>query len=339
MILLRLSPSSPLTIGIRFIQRKHLLAILYVVRYAKGQLIINQHIVPRTQMENTEKHDISEEEAWRTLTIDVDKVIAAKTKGKTKVPAFVVNYLKRTIHQDDINQYIVSRRNCRGIDFADDIVRKFKATVDVYGLENVPTSGRFIFASNHPMGGLDGMAFISAVGQRFRNLKFPVNDMLLFIKNFSDIFLPVNKTGSTGRQAAQLMDEAFMSDNQILMFPAGLCSRKQNGKIMDLEWKKSFVSKAVECKRDIIPVFITGRNSNFFYNLARVRKFLGIKFNIEMLYLPDEMYKQEGKHVDVVFGSPIPWQSLEGKNPRTEAQRIKEVVYALDPEVNPQIKP
>lgn len=276
-------------------------------------------------MSNT---DISEEEARRILTIDVDKIIAAKSKG-AKVPRFIVNYLKRTIRQDDINEYIVARRNCRGIDFADDILRKFKATMDVYGLENVPDEGRFIFASNHPMGGLDGMALISAVGKKFRNLKFPVNDMLLFLKNFSAIFLPVNKTGKTGRRSAELMEEAFASDAQMLMFPAGLCSRKQGGKIKDLEWKKAFVSKAVESKRDIVPVFITGRNSNFFYNLAKVRKALGIKFNIEMLYLPDEMYKQEGKHVDVIFGKPISWESLVGKNPREEAARIKEEVYRL----------
>ncbi len=272
--------------------------------------------------------DISEEEARQTLTIDVDKIIAAKSKG-AKVPRFIVNYLKRTIHQDDINNYIVSRRNCRGIDFADDILRKFKATMDIYGLDNIPNTGRFIFASNHPMGGLDGMALISAVGKKFKVLKFPVNDMLLFLKNFSDIFLPVNKTGTTGRHAVELMDEAFKSDAQMLMFPAGLCSRKQKGQIMDLEWKKSFVSKAVETQRDIIPVYITGRNSNFFYNLAKVRKALGIKFNIEMLYLPNEMYKQEGKHIDVIFGNPIPYQSLIGKNPKDEAAQIKQIVYKL----------
>ncbi len=275
--------------------------------------------------------DISEEEARQTLTIDVDKIIAAKSKG-TKVPRIIVNYLKRTIHQDDINDYIVSRRNCRGIDFADDILRKFKATMDIYGLDNIPDTGRFIFASNHPMGGLDGMALISAVGKKFKDLKFPVNDMLLFLKNFSDIFLPVNKTGTTGRHAVELLDQAFRSDAQMLMFPAGLCSRKQKGQIMDLEWKKSFVSKAVETQRDIIPVYITGRNSNFFYNLAKIRKALGIKFNIEMLYLPDEMYKQEGKHIDVIFGTPIPYQSLVGKNPKDEAAQIKQIVYKMGAE-------
>lgn len=271
---------------------------------------------------------MSEAEARETLTIDVDKIIAAKAKG-VKIPRFLVNYLKRTIHQDDVNDFIVKERNRYGIDFADDIIGKFKATMDIYGFENVPQDGRFIFASNHPMGGLDGMALISAVGKRFKDLKFPVNDMLLFLKNFSDIFLPVNKTGTTGRQAALLMDEAFRSDSQILMFPAGLCSRKQKGGIVDLEWKKSFISKAIETQRDVVPVYITGRNSDFFYNLARFRKAIGLKFNIEMLYLPDEMYKQEGKHVDVIFGKPIPWQTFDTKKAKEEAQKVKSVVYSL----------
>lgn len=272
--------------------------------------------------------EMSEAEARETLTIDVDKIIAAKAKG-VKIPRFLVNYLKRTIHQDDVNDFIVKERNRYGIDFADDIIGKFKATMDIYGFENVPQDGRFIFASNHPMGGLDGMALISAVGKRFKDLKFPVNDMLLFLKNFSDIFLPVNKTGTTGRQAALLMDEAFRGDSQILMFPAGLCSRKQNGGIVDLEWKKSFISKAIETQRDVVPVYITGRNSDFFYNLARFRKAIGLKFNIEMLYLPDEMYKQEGKHVDVIFGQPISWKTFDAKKAKEEAQRVKSVVYSL----------
>lgn len=272
--------------------------------------------------------EMSEAEARETLTIDVDRIIAVKAKG-VKIPRFLVNYLKRTIHQDDVNDFIVKERNRFGIDFADDIIGKFKVSMDIYGYENVPHDGRFIFASNHPMGGLDGMALISAVGKRFKDLKFPVNDMLLFLKNFSDIFLPVNKTGTTGRQAALLMDEAFRGDSQILIFPAGLCSRKQKEGIVDLEWKKSFISKAVETQRDVVPVYITGRNSDFFYNLASFRKAIGLKFNVEMLYLPDEMYKQEGKHVDVIFGEPISWKTFDAKNAKEEAQRVKSVVYSL----------
>lgn len=268
--------------------------------------------------------------AEETFTIDIDKVLEAKSpRLKRILPRFVINYLKRIVHQDDINQFILKTTHIQGMPYADAIIEKFGASVDLYGLENIPDSGRFVFASNHPLGGLDGMAFLYGVEQKFQNVKFPVNDILLYIRNFKDIFLPVNKVGTTGRRAAQLMEEAFASDNQILMFPAGLCSRKRDGKIADLDWKKGFVTKAIQYERDIIPVHITGRNSDFFYNLSNIRTKLGIKANIEMLYLVDEMYKQQGQHVDVHFGKPIDYRTLVGKNPVEVAQAIKETAYSL----------
>jgi len=268
--------------------------------------------------------------AEETFTIDIDKVIEAKSpRLKRILPKFVINYLKRIVHQDDINEFILKTTHIQGLPYADAIIEKFGATVDLYGLENIPDSGRFVFASNHPLGGLDGMAFLYGVEQKFQNVKFPVNDILLYIRNFKDVFLPVNKTGTTGRQAAKLMEEAFASDNQILMFPAGLCSRKVNGKITDLDWKKGFITKAIQYERDIIPVHITGRNSDFFYNLSNIRTKLGIKANIEMVYLPDEMYKQQGKHVDVYFGKPIDYHTFIGQNPVQAAQSVKDIAYAL----------
>ena len=265
------------------------------------------------------------------FTIDIDKVLEAKSpKLKRLLPRFVTNYLKKIVHQDDINEFILKTTHIKGLPYADAIIEKFGAEVDIYGLENVPENSRLIFASNHPLGGLDGMAFMHAVGQKYTQLKFPVNDILLYIRNFEDIFLPVNKVGATSRQAAMLMEDAFTSDNQILMFPAGLCSRKHNSIISDLEWKKTFVSKAIQTQRDIVPVHITGQNSNFFYNLSNIRTRIGIKFNIEMIYLVDEMYRQQGQHIDVYFGKPIAWQTLQGRNSYEVAQEIKTISYKLN---------
>ncbi len=268
--------------------------------------------------------------AEEVLTIDIDSIIAKKSQTLHKwLPKFIIRYIERTIHQDDINAFIKQTADIKGLPYAEAIIKKFGATVDIYGLENVPDDGRFIFASNHPLGGLDGMAFMHAVGKKHQNLKFPVNDLLLNIRNFSDIFLPVNKTGTTSKSAALQMEQAFDSDAQILMFPAGLCSRKHDGVVCDLEWKKGFIAKAISTKRDIIPVHITGKNSDFFYNLSNFRTRLGIKVNIEMLYLVDEMYKQQGQHIDVYFGKPIAWQTLEGRNVKDAAQEIKTISYSL----------
>lgn len=270
------------------------------------------------------------EDKYKGILIDVDAVLDSRNpKLKKRLPKFIVNYLKKVLHQEETNKFIWANRDVVGIPYADTIVKYFGAEVSVFGLENIPEDGRYVFASNHPMGGLDGMAFMYAVGLKFQKLKFPVNDLLMFIKNFRDIFLPVNKLGATGRNAALLMEEAFASDNQILMFPAGLCSRKQKGKIVDLQWKKGFVTKAIQSHRDIVPVYISGRNSNFFYNLSNFRKAIGVKANIEMIYLVDEMYKQYGQHVDVYFGKPVSWQSIEQKNPKEVVEELKKMTYSL----------
>jgi putative hemolysin len=157
-----------------------------------------------------------------------------------------------------------------------------------------------------------------------------VNDLLLNIPNFSGIFLAVNKHGSQARDSALTIEKAYASDDQILYFPAGLCSRRRRGKISDLDWQKSFINKAVWHRRDIIPVYFSGRNSNFFYSLASARSLLGIRTNIEMLWLPDEMFSQKGRALSIVFGKPVPWQTFDKKKNATQwAEFVKRKTYDL----------
>ena len=265
------------------------------------------------------------------LLIDIEKVFSSKNPGLLKIiPSFVIRYLKRITHQDEINAFISKNSHKKGLDFSKAILEEFGVRYNTAGIENIPGSGRFLFASNHPLGGMDGIALITAVGEKFTNLKFPVNDILMNIKGLDNIFIPINKHGGHSKDAARQMEEAYKSDAQMLMFPAGLVSRKRNGKIADLEWKKNFIKKAIQHKRDIIPVHITGRNSDFFYNLANWRKRLGIKANIEMLYLADEMYKQKGENLTIRFGQPISWEKLTSNlNAHEWAQKIKATVYDL----------
>src|SRR5690554_2209211 len=208
------------------------------------------------------------------------------------MPRFVLRYLERIVHEDDINEVMDHIGHLHGLEFVDALLtQELCVDVRLEGAENIPLEGGVIFASNHPLGGLDGIAFMHAVGKHRQDIKFLVNDLLLNIKNLQPLFVPVNTLGAQGRRNSKLIEEAYADEHALLVFPAGLVSRKRNGAIRDLEWKKSFISKAKKYKKNIIPVYIDGRNSDFFYNLARFRERLGIKVNLEMLYLADELFE------------------------------------------------
>jgi 1-acyl-sn-glycerol-3-phosphate acyltransferase len=266
------------------------------------------------------------------LQIDVENVLRSKNPSLAKaVPSFIINYLKRIVHQDDINELLLKHGHLRDAEFIEVSLDYFGIRYQVYGRENIPGSGRYFFVSNHPLGGLDGLVFMNALSKHFNSIKFPVNDILMNIENLSGIFLPVNKHGGQAKDAARLLDETYASDSQILYFPAGLCSRKKRGVIRDLPWHKSFISKAIQHKRDIIPAFLSGRNSNFFYNLSNLRILLGIRANIEMLYLPDEMFRQKEKNIILVFGKVIPWQTFDHSKSSSEwAEWVKSRSYELE---------
>lgn len=265
------------------------------------------------------------------LRIDVEKIISNKNPKLLRIiPRFLINYLKRIIHQDEVNEFLANNSDKFGLDFSQAIIDNFSVNHDYIGLDNVPEDGRYIFAANHPLGGMDGIVFLTVVGRKFPNIKFPVNDILTYLRHLNNIFLPINKHGGHSKEAFQAIEDAYKSDNQMLMFPAGMVSRKIKGEITDLEWKRSFIKKSIQHKRDIVPVFITGQNTNFFYNLAKWRGRLGIKANLEMLFLSDELFKQRGKTVSLKFGKPIPWQTFTKEKTYDEwANDVKKVVYSL----------
>ena len=264
--------------------------------------------------------------------IDIKQVLRQKAPSAARrIPGFMVDYLIRTVHQDELNEILRRYHDKDGVAFMQELIGYFDLNLELVNEENIPAEGRYIFASNHPLGGLDGICLSAIIGGRFDGkIRYLVNDLLLYLSNLRSIFVPINKHGAQGKKNAELIEKAYASDNQIITFPAGLCSRKQNGKIQDTEWKKSFIQKAVEYRRDIVPVFFEGRNSNFFYRLANMRKALGIKMNYEMIYLPDEMFKSKHKTYSIHFGKPIPWQTFDSsRKPAEWAEWVKEIVYNL----------
>jgi 1-acyl-sn-glycerol-3-phosphate acyltransferase len=263
--------------------------------------------------------------------IDVDKVLKEKAPGLRKwMPGFVVRWLKRKLHEDDINSAMVKLKDYTGLEFNQRALDFLGTHLETLHAENVPKTDRVIIAANHPLGGLDGMSLIKSVGQIRSDVRFFVNDVLLSLKNYGSVFVGINKVGSTSATSLRTMEEVLRMNDAVLFFPAGLVSRKINGKIVDLDWKKSFVTQAIDHKRLIVPAFIEGENSKFFYRFANFRKFIGIKANIEMLFLPDEMFKQKGHTVKIHYGKPFdPAKVLHlGLSHKKWAAVIKDYIYS-----------
>lgn len=273
---------------------------------------------------------MTEQSNQKEKAIDIEKIIASKSEKLLKwLPSFVIRYLKRIIHQDLLNDFLFRNKEKQGLDFVKVILEEFGVEVTWEGAENVAKNERLIIAANHPLGGLDGIALMHVAGQIRKDIMFPVNDLLMNLPNLRSLFIPINKHGSN-IENARIIDQAFESDVMILYFPAGLVSRRQKAGIMDLEWKKTFIRKSRSYKRNIIPTFINGRNSNWFYGLANFRKKLGIGANLEMLYLVDEMVKQKGKKIHIKFGEPIPFDRFDrSKKDPVWAEEVKQEVYQL----------
>ena len=246
-------------------------------------------------------------------TIDIDKVLRDKMGDKAKwVPKPAVSWLKKTIHQDRVNAFLWESRELKGTPWLKACVDYLEMTLQLEGLENLPDKNDgtlYTFVSNHPLGGIDGVALGSIIGEHYDgNFRYLVNDLLMNLPGLAPVCIPINKTGKQSRDFPAMVEAGFKSDHHMLMFPAGLCSRKQpDGQIRDLDWKKTFVAKSVETHRDVVPIHFGGQNSERFYNIANWCKRLNLKFNVAMLFLVDEMYKNVGKTFRVAFGKPIPW--------------------------------
>lgn len=268
----------------------------------------------------------------KPMQVDVAEIIRAKSpKLAKKMPRFVINLLRKLVHEKDVNEILAKANGATGIDFVNVGVECLELKRQVSGMENIPSEGRFIFVANHPLGGLESLVMMQTIDEKYNDFMFVVNDLLMALEPLRPVFIPINKVGKQSRTNAEQLNELYASDKQVLYFPAGLCSRKIKGEIVDLPWQKNFIVKAVEYQRDIIPVYIGGRNSNFFYRLANWRKRLKIKFNIEMLFLVDEMFKQRGQTITLTIGKPILYTTFDKtKTPTEWAEWVKKETYKMN---------
>lgn len=274
-------------------------------------------------MENENKNEIK--------LINVKEMFLKKNPSLAKkLPGFVYRYINRVMHIDEVNTILVESDNAEGIDFARQVVKHFNVKETIVGAENIPPTGKFIFASNHPLGGFDALLIICNLDRIIGSSLTLVNDVLMSIPQLRPIFVPLNKHGGHSRDVIKQIHEAYSSDKQILIFPSGFASRRIKGKVQDYEWKKHFIAKSIEYKRDVIPVHVSGKNSSFFYSLANFRTFFRMKWNLEMFYLADELFKQKNQKFTITFGKPIAYSYFDkSKTADQWANYVRNIVYKL----------
>ena len=267
-------------------------------------------------------------------TIDIKRILKDKMGSKARfVPCFLVAWLKKIIHEDEVNRFLWENRNLKGTEWLTACVQYLDMTLDIVGAENLPdkNDGKlYTFVSNHPLGGQDGVSLVSIIGRHYDGkFRYLINDLLLNLPGLKPVSIGINKTGKQSRDFPRMVEAGFNSDNHLLMFPAGLNSRRINGEIHDLPWKKTFITKSVETHRDVVPIHFSGQNSKRFYRIAKFSDRY-LPFNLAMLFLVDEMYRNVGKTFRITIGKPIPWQTFnKTKTPMEWANFVEERVYAL----------
>jgi putative hemolysin len=262
--------------------------------------------------------------------LDINKVLGPKLVKK--LPRFAINFFKRRIHQDEINDCIMKAEHYKGAGFFDEALKYVNITYRIRGEENIDPAKRYIFVGNHPLGGPEALI----IGSVFRRIygdgfKVPVNHLLANLKPLNEYFVPVKVYSSRqSRELGTQIAEMFSSDKQILVFPAGLCARKIKGKVTEMPWKKMFVTQAKRYQRDVVPMHISGFNSKRFFFFTRLSRFLKLKFNIGMIFLVDELFNKKGEEFVITFGKPVPYTTFEKSKTDLEwAAEMKDTVQKL----------
>ncbi len=263
--------------------------------------------------------------------VDIVKIIdESEYEVLKKLPGFIVKWITKIIRQDEMNRILVKYSDYSGIDFLNKIIEEFNLTLKIEGKENLPENGKCFFVANHPFGVIDGLILTHTVSEKYGTLKAIGNDAFMFLPQLRPLIAAVNVFGRSSKEYVKALDDTYHSGIPITHFPAGEVSRRYKGKVQDAEWQKSFITKAISSKRDIVPFYFYGRNSRLFYMVNVIRQLFGIKLNIELLLLPREMFRKRNKTIKVKIGKPIPYHMFDKSLSHWDwAQKIRSHVYEI----------
>ena len=263
--------------------------------------------------------------------INIARVIKDGDSGNLKrIPGFVIKWIEKIIRQERLNQILTKYSAYEGLEFLPKIIEEFNITIEVDGIENLPESGRCFFLSNHPFGIIDGLVLTTIVSNKYHVLRSIGNEVFMYVPHLKPLIAAVNVFGRNSREYISALEGIYDSDVPITHFPAGLVSRRYKGKIQDGQWQKSFITKAISFKRDVVPIYFYGRNSNLFHIINVVRRILGIKTNFELILLPHEMFRKINKTIKVKIGKPISYQMFDKTYSHWDwADRVRRHVYNL----------
>ena len=216
----------------------------------------------------------------------------------------------------------------RGFDFIDQVLRYFDFDLRLTESERarIPSTGRVVIAANHPIGSLDGLALLHLVRSVRPDVKVVANDLLTAIEPLHPVLLPVvNMGGGTARTALLAIKEHLKQEGALIIFPAGEVSRLGAKGVRDCEWQSGFIKLATSTRAPILPVFVAGRNSLFFYSLSMLAR------PLSTIWLVREMFKQSHNTVDARIGRPVTHDvySSTGFSAQKLARLFRKQVYRL----------